>query len=96
MAGGGRGHTVVAGVAAPGGAGAAVAGAGGGGWVPTAGGTKALRGSWGEGEVSMGRPWCAWPRLGERERRWRGLDRRTCGGGGGNEKPCGASGGRGR
>ena len=28
---------------------------------------------WGDGVVDMGRRWCAWWRLGERERRWRGL-----------------------
>ena len=34
----------------------------------------ALWGSWGEGEVDMGRRWRALRRPGERERRWRGLE----------------------
>ena len=34
---------------------------------------EARSGPWGEGDVDMGRLWRAWPRLEERERRWRGL-----------------------
>ena len=37
------------------------------------GGEQGARwGSWGKGEVDMGRRWCAWWRPGERERRERG------------------------
>ena len=60
-------------VAAPGGAGAAVTGAGGGGLVRAAEERVALWGSLGEGEVDMGRRWRACRRPGEQERRWRGL-----------------------
>ena len=34
---------------------------------------EARRGLLGEAEGDMGRRWCAWRRLGERERRWWGL-----------------------
>ena len=56
---------MVAGVAVPGGAGAAKAGFG----VEDGYGRRAER----EGEVDMGRRWCAWWRPGEREWWWRGL-----------------------
>ena len=58
---------------ASGGAGVVVAGAAGGGWVWAAGGTRARRGLWGEGEVDVGRRWRAWRSPGEREWWWRGL-----------------------
>ena len=49
----------------------------------------------GEGEVDMGRPWCAWRRLREGGRWWRGRDWESCTGGGGSGRPGGARGGRG-
>ena len=73
VAGGGRGPAAVAGVEAPGGAGAAVAGAGVEDGYGRRGEQEARLGLWGEGVVDMRRRWCAWRRLGERERRWRGL-----------------------
>ena len=60
--GGGRGAAVAC-LAASGGAGAVVAGLG----------VGVLYGRRGEGEVDMGRRWRSWWRLGERERRERGL-----------------------
>ena len=67
MAGGGRGHAAVTGVAAPGGAGAAVAGLGVEDAYGRQGEWEALWGPWGEGVVDMGPPWRALRRPGERE-----------------------------